>query len=391
MKIVFVSNYYNHHQSALSEALYALTNGQYVFVQTEEMEQERKSMGWGGAQLPPFVICGYESDAAYKLCRKLIEEADVVIAGGSPTVEKYIQKRIKAGKLLFRYSERVYKNAHARKQMLLRGLKYHLCNFPYKNVYLLSASAYAAADYAKTGNFVGKAYRWGYFPQVEEYGDIDSLLAKKESGTILWVARMIDWKRPEVCLQIAKRLKADGYRFRINMIGNGALEQSLRRQIAAEGLEDCVYMLGAMTPEQVREHMERAAVFLFTSGFDEGWGAVLNEAMNSGCAVAASHAIGATPYLLQDGENGLVYKDGDMEDLYGKIKTLLDDSEKRVRLGKCAYETLTQTWNAQEAAARLMKLAEKLLAGEKYPDLYEDGPCSKDQCLENDWYKQEKL
>ena len=37
-------------------------------------------------------------------------------------------------------------------------------------------------------------------------------------------------------------------------------------------------MLGSMTPEQVREHMEESILFLFTSDFGEGWGAVLNEA-----------------------------------------------------------------------------------------------------------------
>ncbi len=50
-------------------------------------------------------------------------------------------------------------------------------------------------------------------------------------------------------------------------------------------------MLGAMSPDKVRAYMERADVFLFTSDFNEGWGAVLNESMNSGCAVVASHAM----------------------------------------------------------------------------------------------------
>ena len=36
----------------------------------------------------------------------------------------------------------------------------------------------------------------------------------------------------------------------------------------------------------------------------EGWGAVVNEAMNSGCAVVADHMIGAAPWLIRQGENG---------------------------------------------------------------------------------------
>lgn len=47
MKVVFVSNYYNHHQSAISEEFFNQTNGQYQFIQTEPMEEERRNMGWG--------------------------------------------------------------------------------------------------------------------------------------------------------------------------------------------------------------------------------------------------------------------------------------------------------------------------------------------------------
>ena len=104
MKIVFVSNYYNHHQAAVSSALYKLTKGQYVFIQTEEMETERKSLGWGGTELPSFVKCSYTDEKSRAECLHLIWEADLVIAGGSPTIEPFIQKRIKSGKLLFRYS-----------------------------------------------------------------------------------------------------------------------------------------------------------------------------------------------------------------------------------------------------------------------------------------------
>lgn len=386
MKVVFVSNYYNHHQAALSESLHALTGGQYAFIQTQPMETERKDMGWNDTQLPSFVQCSYQSKEAFSRCLQLVNEADVVLASGGSAVEKLIQRRIKSGKLLFRYSERVYKNARAEKQRLLRGIKYHLCNFPYKNAYLLCASAYAAADYAKTGNFVGKAYKWGYFPEVKRYADPDGLIANKEPNSILWVARMIDWKHPEVCLQVAKRLKQDGYRFRLSLIGNGYMEEQIRCQAQAEGLDDCVCFLGSMSPEQVRVHMEKASIFLFTSDFNEGWGAVLNESMNSCCAVVANHGIGAAPYLVQDGINGYLYQNGNMEDLYSKVRSLLDAPESAAVLGKKAYETLANTWNAETAAQRLLDLAQRILSGEKSPTPYEDGPCSKAEVLENNWY-----
>ena len=184
---------------------------------------------------------------------------------------------------------------------------------------------------------------------------------------------------------MAKGLKAAGYDFTLNIIGSGALEDTLRQQIQTEGLTDLVHLLGSMKPDAVRTYMERASIFLATSDRQEGWGAVVNEAMNSGCAVVASHAIGAVPYLIENEKNGLVYRSGDIEMLLRQVQALLADSEKCVAMGQCAYETIVREWNAEVAAERLCRLTEAILSGDKQPDLYESGPCSRAPTQSDDW------
>lgn len=359
MKVVFVSNYYNHHQSSISEEFFKQTDGQYRFIQTEPMEEERRNMGWGQNVLPSFVMESYKDKETYKQCVDLINSADVVIAGSAP--EKMIRKRIRSGKLVFRYSERIYKNKKKLLQLPLRFIKYHFDNYPYKNVYMLCASAYAARDYVITGMFKGKTFKWGYFPAIKKYEDIEKLIDDKTPNSILWVARFIDWKHPEVSIRVAKRLKQAGYKFKLSLIGNGELENKIRDMIKAENLEDCVQMLGSMKPEDVRRYMEQFEIFLFTSDFNEGWGAVLNESMNSACAVVASHAIGSVPFLINDGENGFIYKNGNEDDLFNKVKFLLDDPEKRKEMSLNAYKTMAETWNAENAVKNFMDLNQSVM------------------------------
>ena len=67
------------------------------------------------------------------------------------------------------------------------------------------------------------------------------------------------------------------------------------------------------------------------------------------------------------------------------MKYLLDNPAEQERLGKAAYETITGAWNAETAAERLVALSKHLLSGEKYPDLYPTGPCSRAEILKNDW------
>ncbi len=385
MKIVFVSNFYNHHQSELAKNLFRLTDGEYCFIETEPIEEERTKMGWGEKVTPSYVKQSYTSAENYNECQSLIDSADVVIYGSAP--ESMIKNRLKAGKLTFKYSERMYKEGFKWYEQPLRFIKNNLRGWSKKNHYLLCASAYSYADYQKTFNFTDRAFKWGYFPAVKTYDDIEGLINKKENASILWVARLIEWKHPDASILVAERLKKAGYKFKLNLIGNGVMEKQIAEMIKSKGLEDCVFMLGAMKPEEVRRHMEKSQIFLFTSDFNEGWGAVLNESMNSGCAVVASHAIGSVPYLIDDGKNGLIYKNGDIDDLYNKVKFLLDNPERSKELGVNAYKTLTTTWNAELAAERFLNLATKLLYNEDVNDLYSDGPCSKSEILKNNWYE----
>ena len=46
MKIVFLSNYYNHHQAHISEAFYKITGGSYRFIETGTISEERKKLGY---------------------------------------------------------------------------------------------------------------------------------------------------------------------------------------------------------------------------------------------------------------------------------------------------------------------------------------------------------
>ena len=373
MKVVFVSNYYNHHQSAISEEFFKQTNGQYRFIQTEPMEEERRNMGWGQNGLPSFVMESYKDKETYRRCVDLINSADVVIAGSAP--EKIIRKRIRSGKLVFRYSERIYKNKKKLLQLPLRYIKYHFDNYPYKNVYMLCASAYAARDYAITGMFKGKTFKWGYFPAVKKYDDIVKLIDDKTPASILWVARLIELKHPDASIRLAKRLKQAGYKFKLSLIGNGELENKIRDMIKAENLEDCVQMLGSMKPEEVRRYMEQSEIFLFTSDYNEGWGAVLNESMNSACAVVASHAIGSVPFLINDGKNGFIYKNGDEDDLFNKVKFLLDNAERRKQMGLKAYDTMAEIWNAENAVKNFMELNRSVMIN-KLTKVSGEYPCS---------------
>ena len=383
MNILLLSGFFNHHLKPVSDQLYRNDRVTHYFVSTEPMPEERKTFGYHMEQFPPYVCPAYESEIQKRRALALLDEADVVITGSA--LESMVRRCVWKNKLIFRYAERPVKIREPLKYFP-RLLRWNWRNPFWKPIYLLAASAYSAADYARFGMFRNRAYKWGYFTEMKKYEDIDGFLSEKAAADILWCGRFIDWKHPDDALLAVKKLKAEGYVFRMRFVGCGDQEAKLRDMVRDYDLTDCVEFLGSMAPERVREHMESAGIYLFTSDKQEGWGAVLNESMNSGCAVIASHAIGAVPFLMKDGENGLIYRSGDVEMLCDKIRYLLDHPLEQKRLGKAAYETIVNEWNAEVAAERVVALAQAILDGEKHPDLYKTGPCSQTGILADDWF-----
>ncbi len=379
MTITFYSNFLNHHQLPFCLEMVKATDGNFTFVATEPISKERTDMGYEDMNKSyPFVLTTYDSKENEDKAMKLALESDVIIHGSAPEI--YLTERIKTKKLSFRYSERIYKRGlwRAAHPLAIKAVRNNHTKYKKDRVYMLCASAYTASDFALMGAYKKNCYKWGYFPQLVDY-DIDKLISQKPKDrlNLLWCARFLDWKHPEKAINLAAKLKKDGYNFHLDMIGIGDLFESMKTKIKDLGLQNEVTLTGAMSPEEVRTYMENANIFLFTSDYNEGWGAVLNEAMNSGCAVVASHAIGSVPYLLKHSENGLVYKNNSDEDLYAQVKNFMDSARFRKDCGKSAYYTLQHTWNTKTACDNLFKLIDHLMRGEKLE--ITEGPCSFDK------------
>lgn len=373
MTFTFVSNYINHHQMPLCEALRRELGDDFTFIQTMPMEEERVAMGWGvDVRQLPYVQCLYQDEYA---CRRTIAESDVVLFGWSQR-EDIAAERLASGRVTMRVSERLYREGQW-KAVSPRGLaaKYqeHI-KYRKKNVCMLCAGAYTASDFHLIGAYPGKLFRWGYFTRLRTYSEEQFNTMKVQDGRlhIVWAGRFIPLKHPEYVVRLAGTLRDKGCPFFIHMLGDGELEPQIRQDVDQAGLAESFRFYGYTEPERVRDVMEQCHIHLFTSNHLEGWGAVVNEGMNSGCVEVVNEQVGAAPYLIRHGENGLVYP----KDRYGKMEALVLDLfenwETRRRMGRAAYETIRDVWNAEYAAKELLRFAEGLLRGEIVPG--KEGP-----------------
>ncbi|MDE7187094.1 MAG: glycosyltransferase family 4 protein [Lachnospiraceae bacterium] len=376
MTFTFVSNYINHHQIPLCTALYRELGESFTFIQTMPMEEERVAMGWAlDVHKLPYVQCLYEDEYG---CLKKIAESDVVLLGWTGR-EDIAGARLASGKPTIRVSERLYREGQW-KVISPRGLaaKYreHI-KYRRKNVCMLCAGAYAASDFRLIGAYPGKMFRWGYFTALRTYSEEQFADMKLKDGRlhIVWAGRFIPLKHPEYVLRLAKKLRECGFAFCVHMLGDGEMEPAVRQDVKSSGLEEYFRFYGYTEPERVRDVMEKCHIHLFTSNYLEGWGAVVNEGMNSGCVEVVNAQVGAAPYLIRHGENGLVYPKDRYEKMEELVLELFENWEAHRSMGRAAYETIRDMWNAEHAAAGLLKFADGLMRGEIMP-AKDGGPLS---------------
>lgn len=375
MKVIYVSNFMNHHVKPIADELFETLGNSFIFVETARVRSENSLKGSEVSDFLniPYLYSFYNN--SYNLISEnklisLLEECDVVIQGD--TSDKYIKANLKKNKLIFRISEHILKGS---KLDFLRIVKYFIRNLKIRNkkAYLLCASSHTAFDMRKASSFIGKTYKWGYFPTIfnEEVQGFSEKIC-----TILWVGRMIDWKHPEYILHTARILHSENISAVINVIGEGELFDDIRKEIELAGLNQYVNFKGKLNSNQVQHEMKAADVFIFTSDRAEGWGAVLNESMGNACIPIASTLAGSTNYLVQNNVNGFIY-DGSLDSFSDTLKIVLSLPGDRVKsIKKAAYNTIKDEWTSKVAVRRLIDFINSI-DNVKQSTLYCKGPMSK--------------
>ena len=97
----------------------------------------------------------------------------------------------------------------------------------------------------------------------------------------------------------------------------------------------------------------------------------------------ASDAIGAVPFLINNGVNGYKYNYGDLEELYNHTKDLILNRSLAESMGRAAYRTITEVWNPAVAATRVVELYRAIVRNDKNL-IPKEGICSPAEIISQD-------
>ena len=376
MKLVFYSVVLNHHQAPVADEFYKLLGDEYCFVELINLGDTKGATDDYSKR--PYLLRAWESTESHEKAMELARTAECCVFAGTDALS-YEKERMKLGLLSFEMGERWLKQGikSFASPRLWQWLKtYYLGGWNNKPLYKLCCSAFCSIDHYRLGTFKGKSYKWGYFTSIsEDYSYFSKFQGVTNiSASLMWCARFIDWKHPELPIHLADRLRKNGISFTLDMYGDGIMREALEQKSNELGLSDCVKFHGNIPNDQIHQAMQEHNIFLFTSDRGEGWGAVANEAMSEGCLLIGSDEIGAVPYLVKDGENGLIFKSRDLDSLYEKVDWAIEHSDVCLNIREAAKQSMQNVWSPGNAAMSLLKLIDNLKQGKDTP--FDKGPCS---------------
>lgn len=171
----------------------------------------------------------------------------------------------------------------------------------------------------------------------------DEIRRKAEEGTgfedhfdgvrLLTVGRLTYQKAYDIAIDAMKRIKDRGYKVRWYILGEGNERPALEKKVKELGLEKEFLMPGAASDPF--SYYKQADIYVHATRF-EGKSIAIQEAQTLGCAIIASDCNGNREQIVQ-GKDGLLCQ-LDPESIAEAVISLVEDRDKRIRLGNAAKE-----------------------------------------------------
>jgi glycosyltransferase involved in cell wall biosynthesis len=127
------------------------------------------------------------------------------------------------------------------------------------------------------------------------------------------------------------------------------------------GIGEQTKFAGWISCEAMGQYYAAADIVVQPSVLFEPFGMVAIEAMACGKPVIASNLPGVRS-VVSDGEDGLLVRPGDVEDLAEKIQMLLDDPQRRREMGERGRDKVEEKYAWPKIIPRLVRVYEEVLA-----------------------------
>lgn len=295
----------------------------YVCIESP-LDQHRINLGWSS---PSYGNVSIYYSPTFKDITTIIQASDknsIHVFGGIKSYKqnKYafrelICYRPKATKVL--YSESVNNKGFLG---AIRKALYTFERFKInKHLDLVFAIGNNGMDWFRSVGYPNQKLR--RFAYLTEQSENLNKTRKKQNGPIklLFLGRLIDYKGVRQVIDAAILLKNKGIDYSLEIIGNGALKAELEHKVTFNDLTSLVKFKEPVPNIDVDEILYNSDLILLPNQGNEGWGAIVNEALFVGTPVICSKFTGSS--VLVNSERGIVLDSPTAQRLAFEIENIM--------------------------------------------------------------------
>jgi len=182
---------------------------------------------------------------------------------------------------------------------------------------------------------------------------------------LVFVGRLVEKKGVATLLEALSLLKTDFPALKLAIVGDGPERKTLQAMADELGVTGQVEFAGAGENQQVPRWYQSARIAVIpsvvaASGDQEGLGLVAVEAHGCGCATIVSD-LPALGDVVTDGENGLVFRAGDAQDLATKIRRIISNNVLYEQLVHNSNRSVAARFDWQEVGRAYLEVIEQCL------------------------------
>jgi glycosyltransferase involved in cell wall biosynthesis len=173
------------------------------------------------------------------------------------------------------------------------------------------------------------------------------------NGSVIFIGRLGEEKGLKYLIQGWALWGADSPNLEI--VGDGPLMNELVNMVAAMGLGAKILFSGQLPFAEVQQKLARSRLLVMPSVCFEGFPMAIREAFSLGVPTAVSN-LGSMPCIVNDGQDGVVFRPADAEDLLEKVRSLWNNQDQLAKMASNARAEFEQKYTEEINHSLLMRI-----------------------------------
>lgn len=146
---------------------------------------------------------------------------------------------------------------------------------------------------------------------------------------------------------------------KLMLVGGGSLAEKFRQKVQSMGLANNTIFTGNISHSKVSDYHRKLDIAVYLSTV-ESFGVSVLESLSCGVPVVVSD-VGGLPEIVEDGETGIIVKEGNIDDACLAVEKLIKDAGLRKRMGTAGRMAVLKNYSWNENVNQMISFYKSVL------------------------------